>query len=139
VADFYTGKKINSIVYIYIYIYISSVTMSFGMNSSNLNDRRKPLGDRSLNHSGYVVSGGGVINNDHGNDLKMSSSTEERSNHHHIMSSNSKHSITYSKKRKDYTPDHRRRANAPFRSPITLCFERMLGAGKFLPFPQQFL
>jgi hypothetical protein len=113
--------------------------MSFGMmNSCNLNDRQKPLGDRSLNHSGNVVSGGSGINNDHGNDLKMSSSTEKRSNHHTI-SSNSKQSIAYVKKRKDYTPDHRRRTNAPFRSPITLCFERMLGAGKFLPFPQQFL
>ena len=105
------------------------------MNSSNLNDRQMPLGDRSLNHSGNVVSGDSGINNDHGNDLKMSSGIEKRSNHHTIAS-NSTQSIAYVKKRKDYTPNHRRRTNVPFRSPITLCFERMLGAGAF---PSQFL
>ena len=112
--------------------YISTVTMSFGMmNSSNLNNRQKPLGDRSLNHSGNVGGGSG-INNDHGNDLNMSSSTEKQSKHH-TFSSNSTQSIAYVKKRKDYTPNHRRRTNVPFRSPITLCFERMLGAGAFQP------
>ncbi|OEU12301.1 hypothetical protein FRACYDRAFT_270582, partial [Fragilariopsis cylindrus CCMP1102] len=108
--------------------------MSFGMmNSSNLNNRQKPLGDRSLNHSGNVGGDSG-INNDHGNDLNMSSSTEKRSKHH-TFSSNSMQSIAYVKKRKDYTPNHRRRTNVPFRSPITLCFERMLGAADQIATP----
>jgi len=88
--------------------------MSFKINSkNNMDDKTKPLGDLSLNYSGPVVNGGGGVDNgDHVNDLKM------MYDHHNHR-----------------TPDHRRRANAPFKSPITLCFERMLGAADQIATP----
>ena len=110
-------------------------------------DQRKPLGDRSLNYYyGSVVHGvGGINNGGYGNDLKLISNanacsglrkSEMISNDNQFqLSSNIKNpgtSCTISKKSNPYTPDHRRRSNAPFKSPITLCFERILGAGKFL-------
>lgn len=111
--------------------------MSFEINSNNnMDDKKKPLADLSLNYSGPVVNGGGGINNgDHVNDLKMMSSANTK-RYDHIISSHLQYPIssTVSKKTNHCTPDHRRRANAPFKSPITLCFERMLGAGKFVKF-----
>ena len=105
--------------------------MSFGTN--NTTGRQQPLGDLPLNY--YVVSRGGVDHHDSGSGLKLPSAgrTEMRSNPH-ISSSHLQHSSAGSNNI-IYTPNRRRipggRANAPFKSPITLCFDRMLGAGKF--------
>lgn len=81
---------------------------------------QQPLGDRCLN---YSVTKRGGMDHDSGRSLKMPTAgrTEVYHNPHlqNII----------------YTPNHRRnsgrRGNAAFKSPITLCFDRMLGAGKF--------
>jgi hypothetical protein len=94
---------------------------------SNTTGRRQPLGDRSLN---YPVSKRGGIDHDRGSGLKvpMAGRTETCNKPHPKVPSVANKNI-------NYTPNHRRttggRSNAPFKSPITLCFDRMLGAGKF--------
>jgi len=105
--------------------------MSFGMN--NTTGRQQPLGDRPLNY--YVASRGGV-DHDSGSGLKMPSANRtEMCSNPHIVSSHLQHSSS-SNKNRNHTPNHRRtpgeRVNAPFKSPISLCFDRMLGAGKFV-------
>jgi len=94
---------------------------------SNTTGRQQPLGDRSLNYS--VTKRGGIDRNS-GSALKVpTAGRTETCNipHSKIPSVTSKHI--------NYTPNHRPtsggRSNAPFKSPITLCFDRMLGAGKF--------
>ena len=75
---------------------------------SNTIRHKQPLGERSLNHS---ISERG----DHGNGSVLKTNAVRKS-------------IAY-------TPNHRRTpgglGNASFKSPITLCFDRMLGAGEF--------
>ena len=87
---------------------------------SNTTGRQHPLGDRCLN---YSVSERGGIDHDSGRSLKMPTTGRTE--------------VCYNPRLPniEYTPNHHRtsggRGNAPFKSPITLCFDRMLGAGKF--------
>ena len=94
---------------------------------SNIGERKQPLGDRSLNNCVLKKS-----DYDHlsGCSLKLPVGSSSMMRHHHnVQSSNS---VTNSI---NYTPNHRTssgRGNASFKSPISLCFDRMLGAGKFV-------
>jgi hypothetical protein len=94
---------------------------------SNTTGLQQPLGARSLN---YSVTKRGGIDHDSGSGLEMPmAGRTEECNKSHLKSS------SIASKNIDYTPNHRRtsggRGNVPFKSPITLCFDRMLGAGKF--------
>jgi len=98
---------------------------------SNTTGRQQPLGDRSLN---YSVTKRGGIDRDSGSALKVpTAGRTETCNipHSKIPSVTSKHI--------NYTPNHRPtsggRSNAPFKSPITLCFDRMLGAAAQIATP----
>jgi hypothetical protein len=88
--------------------------------------RQQPLGDRSLN---YSVTKRGNIDKDSGSGFRMPivGRTE-------VLYKPQLQSSSIVSKNINYTPNHRRnsggRGNAPFKSPITLCFDRMLGAGK---------
>lgn len=111
--------------------------MNFGMNTAT--GCQQPLGERSLNYSDISRNG---ISRDVANFLKVPSAglSEMRSNPP-INTSR----MTYpdnSRCTNTYTPNHRRSSggpvNAPFKSPITLCFDRMLGAAAQIatPVPQ---
>mgnify|MGYP001315982195 CR=1 FL=1 len=86
--------------------------MTLTMN--NATGRQHPLGERSLNYSEPQRGTIDVVKVQNG-------ARPEVSNIPRMQSSN----VAYS-----YTPNHRRSRNTPFKSPITLCFDRMLGAGK---------
>ena len=98
-------------------------TMTFRI--SNTNGYQQPLGDRPLN---YSVTNTSDMERDSGSGLKMQNvDYKEIHCNRHLQSS--------SVASKSYTPNERKtpggRSSAPFKSPITLCFDRMLGAGKF--------
>lgn len=87
--------------------------MTLTMN--NAAGRQHPLGERSLNYSEPQRGTIDVVKVQNGVRPEVSSIPR-------MQPPNAANS---------YTPNHRRSRNAPFKSPITLCFDRMLGAGKF--------
>lgn len=103
--------------------------------TSNVNGHQLPMGDRSLNYSAINRDG---INHNSGCVLKMSSagrsgvhSNPQISSSRPLYSNGSSYCNNM-----NFTPNHRQSSggisSAPFKSPITLCFDRMLGAGKIL-------
>ena len=96
--------------------------MTLGM--SNASGRQQPLGDRSLNYSDFQRSS---IDRDSASGLKVHNGSLPEARYNARMQASGIPS-----KNINYTPNHRRSGgrNAPFKSPITLCFDRMLGAGK---------
>ncbi len=95
--------------------------MTLALN--NKTARQQPLGDRSLN---YSVSHSGPIDNDVGKVYKTQNAGPPGMSYNPRMQAPINPTKTV-----NYTPNHRRSRNAPFKSPITLCFDRMLVAGKF--------
>mmetsp|Transcript_12866 Transcript_12866/g.30081 ORF Transcript_12866/g.30081 Transcript_12866/m.30081 type:complete len:380 (-) Transcript_12866:311-1450(-) len=102
-------------------------------NMSKTNGYQQPLGDRCLNYSMANRVG---IENESGSVLKISATNRNamRSN----TQINPSRTVDYCNNI-NYTPNHRRssggRNNAPFKSPITLCFDRMLGAAAQIATP----
>ena len=88
--------------------------MTLTMN--NAAGRQHPLGERSLNYSEPQRGTIDVV--------KVQNGVRPEVCNNRMQSSNMP-------TKSIYTPNHRRSRNAPFKSPITLCFDRMLGAGKF--------
>ena len=101
--------------------------MPFAMN--NISGRQMPLGDQSLNCN---ASSKGGIDRVRVNGLKTLSSG--KSYNPNVSSSHLQQSSSV-RKNSNYTPNRHRTPgggqNTSFKSPITLCFDRMLGAGKF--------
>ena len=91
---------------------------------SNTTARQQPLGNRSLN---YSVSHRGATDHDGVTGLKIQNEFPPETCYNPRIQASSIPTKTI-----NYTPNHRRSGgrNAPFKSPITLCFDRMLGAGK---------
>lgn len=99
---------------------------------SNPTGHQQPLGERPLNYS--VTNRVGIDRNS-GSGLKMPiAGRTETCYIHHLKSSNLVNKSII------YTPNHRRnsggRGNAPFKSPISLCFDRMLGAAAQIATPR---
>lgn len=98
------------------------------LGTSNTTGRQQPLGDLSLNYSEFQR--GDIVNDRDssvsGLKIQNGARTEVRFNPQLQASRIPSRNI-------NCTPNHRRSGgrNAPFKSPITLCFDRMLGAGKF--------
>ena len=95
---------------------------------SNTVGRQQPLGDRTLNH---CVSNKSDTDHKSGSSSKLPAGSSSTFRHQPILQNSN-----IPNKSMNYTPNHYRssggRGNAPFKSPITLCFDRMLGAGKFV-------
>ena len=89
---------------------------------SNTTGRQQPLSDRSLN---YSVPHRNAIDHDGGKGYKTQNAVAPTTCYNPRMQAPNIPTKTV-----NYTPNHRRSRNAPFKSPITLCFDRMLGAGK---------
>lgn len=96
--------------------------MTLTMN--NAAGRQQPLGERSLNFS---ETQRGAIDRDGVKGLKVQNGVRPEVCYNPRMQP-----CSVPSKSNIYTPNHRRSRNAPFKSPITLCFDRMLGAGKFV-------
>lgn len=98
---------------------------------SNTTGRQEPLGERSLN---YYITNKDDIDHDSGSGLKMPIVVHSKTCYNPQLQSSD-----FSSKNASYTPNHRRtsggRGDAPFKSPITLCFDRMLGAAAQIATP----